>query len=88
MLSAWASWRKARIAWFSLSELDKSITRFWVGLIIALRRSAHASPDLGQTAVTLLESPQPPELSAILTTLLNELESREAHPARLPSTSC
>jgi LuxR family maltose regulon positive regulatory protein len=81
LLSAWASRCKGRIAWLSLSELDNSSTRFWVGLITALRRGAHGSPDLGQTAVALLQSPQPPELSAILTALLNELTSRETQPA-------
>src|SRR5437763_16398600 len=30
--------------------------------------------------MALLESPQPPPLSTILTALLQELESREAHP--------
>jgi LuxR family transcriptional regulator, maltose regulon positive regulatory protein len=83
LLSAWARRHRAQIAWLSLEELDKSPTRFWVGLITALRRGAHAAPDLGQTALKLLQSPQPPELSAILTALLYELESREAHPAPL-----
>ncbi len=83
LLSAWAHRRKGQIAWLSLTALDNSPTRFWVGLITALRHGAHASPDLGQTAVALLQSPQPPELPVILTALLNELESREAHPASL-----
>src|SRR5205085_2405937 len=38
---------------------------------------------LGQTAMELLQSPQPPELSTILTTLLNELASHQAPPAPL-----
>jgi LuxR family maltose regulon positive regulatory protein len=83
LLSAWARRHRGQVAWLSLEELDKSPTRFWVGLITALRRGAHAVPDLGQTALKLLQSPQPLELSAILTALLYELESREEHPAPL-----
>src|SRR5437660_11827252 len=37
LLSAWASRHQAQIAWLSLEELDTSPTRFWVGLIAALR---------------------------------------------------
>jgi len=54
-----------------------------VALITALRRGTHAAADLGQTAVTLLQSPQPPPLVACLSALLQELESHEAHAAPL-----
>ncbi len=83
LLSAWVSRCKAQIAWLSLSELDNSPTRFWVGLIAALRRGVPTFLGLGQTAMELLQSPQPPELSTILTTLLNELASHQAPPAPL-----
>ena len=83
LLATWASRRPIRVAWFSLDELDNSPTRFWVALITALRRGTHAAADLGQTAVTLLQSPQPPPLVACLSALLQELESHEAHAAPL-----
>ena len=80
LLSAWASRHTAQVAWLSLDELDTSPTRFWVSLIAALRRCERDAPSLGETAVALLQSPQPPPLTTILTVLLHELESREAHP--------
>jgi LuxR family transcriptional regulator, maltose regulon positive regulatory protein len=80
LLSAWAGRHTAQVAWLSLDELDTSPTRFWVSLIAALRRCERDAPSLGETAVALLQSPQPPPLATILTVLLHELESREAHP--------
>jgi LuxR family maltose regulon positive regulatory protein len=79
LLSAWASRQLAQVAWLSLEELDNSPTRFWVALIAALRRGPWGAPQLGETAVELLQSPQPPSLSSLLTTLLHELESREVY---------
>ena len=81
LLSAWASRHKEQVAWLSLDELDNSPTRFWVSLIEALRRCGGYGPSLGETAVALLQSPQPPPLSSCLSALLQKLESREAHPA-------
>ena len=81
LLSAWASRHTAQVAWLSLEELDNTPTRFWVALIAALRRCGRFGPSFGDTVVARLESPQPPPLSTILTVLLQELESREAHPA-------
>jgi LuxR family maltose regulon positive regulatory protein len=83
LLSTWASRRKAQVAWLSLEELDNSPTRFWVSLIAALRHCERYASSLGETAVALLQSPQPPPLTTILTALLQELESREAHPVPL-----
>jgi LuxR family maltose regulon positive regulatory protein len=81
LLSTWASQHPAQIAWLSLDELDTSSTRFWVSLIAALRRCGSYAPGLGETAVALLQSPQPPPLVTCLSTLLYELEGREAPPA-------
>ncbi len=81
LLSAWASQHTAPIAWLSLDEMDTSPTRFWVSLIAALRRCGSYAPGLGDTTVALLQSPQPPPLSACLSALLHELDSRAAHPA-------
>ena len=81
LLSAWASRRKSHVAWLALDELDTSPPRFWVALIAALRRCGRFGPSFGETVVARLQSPQPPPLSSCLSTLLQELESREAHPA-------
>jgi LuxR family transcriptional regulator, maltose regulon positive regulatory protein len=83
LLSAWAQQHQEHVAWLSLDELDNSPTRFWVALIAALRRSASAASDLGERVLEMLQSPQPPPLSSILTTLLHELEHPDAHPAPL-----
>jgi LuxR family maltose regulon positive regulatory protein len=80
LLSAWASRHGARIAWLSLDELHSSPARFWTSLIAALRRCAGCAPSLGETALALLQSPQPPPLPACLSALLHELEGWEAHP--------
>jgi LuxR family maltose regulon positive regulatory protein len=81
LLSAWAGRHTAQVAWLSLDELDNSPTRFWVSLIAARRHCGGYAQSFGETAVALLQSPQPPSPSTILTTLLQELENREAHPA-------
>ncbi len=81
LLSTWARRHEAQVAWLSLDELDTSPTRFWVALIAALRRCGGYAPGFGESAVALLESPQPPPLSTILTALLQELEGRSAPPA-------
>ena len=83
LLSAWAIRNGVQVAWLSLEERDTSPTRFWVSLIAALRRGGGYAPSFGETAVALLESPQPPPLSTILTALLQELEGRSAPPASI-----
>ena len=83
LLSAWATASSSRqeerrrttggepaCAWLSLDMLDNDTNRFWVSVIAALRTSL---PKLGETALALLHSPQPPSLSTILTNLLNEI---------------
>ena len=59
-----------RTAWLSLDEGDNEPTRFWSYLIAALQTVA---PDVGERAVRLLHSPQPPPVETVLTTLLNEI---------------
>ncbi|HEX6479731.1 MAG TPA: AAA family ATPase, partial [Ktedonobacteraceae bacterium] len=81
LLATWVRRHEAQVAWLSLEERDTSPTRFWVALIAALRRCGGCAPDFGETAVALLESPQPPPLPTILTALLQELEGRSAPPA-------
>lgn len=72
LLSAWASRQPYMVAWASLDDLDNDPTRFWVSVIKALRT---CSPAVGEVALALLHSPQPPPLSIILTSLLNDLAS-------------
>ena len=57
-------------AWLSLDSSDNQAASFWPYLIAALRTVV---PGVGAGALALLESPQPPPISAVLATLLNEL---------------
>ncbi len=78
VVSAWiasaqdaSSWSTA---WLSLNEDDNDLTRFLGYLIAALQTlpvADNANP-FGTDALTLLQSPQPPPLENILTTLLND----------------
>jgi LuxR family maltose regulon positive regulatory protein len=75
LLSAWTSRYPHQVAWLSLDELDNELTHFWVALIAALRRIVPRVPALGTVALVMLQSREPPPLSAILTALLNDLAS-------------
>jgi LuxR family maltose regulon positive regulatory protein len=73
LLSTWVvrcAGSSQKIAWLTLDELDNDPTRFWVSVITALRTCL---PEIGETALTMLPSPQPPLLSTMLTVLLNEV---------------
>ena len=61
-----------KIAWFSLDEGDNDPTRFLTYLITALNRANENEVTLGESALTMLQSPQPP-IEAILTSIINEL---------------
>jgi LuxR family transcriptional regulator, maltose regulon positive regulatory protein len=59
-------------AWLSLDQSDNHPAAFWTYLITALQS---AVPGVGASAISLLQSPQPPPIESILATLLNELNS-------------
>lgn len=59
-----------KVAWLSLDEGDSDPARFLTYLIAALRTVA---PNVGGSALGVLQAPQPPPPEAILTTLLNEI---------------
>ena len=56
-------------AWLSLDQRDNDPALFWTYLIAALQTAA---PGVGASALSLLQSPQPP-IEAVLATLLNDL---------------
>jgi LuxR family maltose regulon positive regulatory protein len=58
-------------SWLSLEELDNDPIRFWASAIAALRAGLSS---VGQTALAMLHAPEAPPLSAMLTTLLHEIE--------------
>ncbi len=73
LLSTWAYEYPHPVAWVSLDALDNNETRFWVTAIAALRTVA---PTVGEVALVMIQTSQPPPFSTILTALLNDLASQ------------
>jgi len=73
LLSAWASQNTGQAAWLSLDEQDNDSIRFWTYVIAALRRSGPRLAAVGEAALAMLHSPQPPLLTSALISLLNDL---------------
>ena len=59
-----------RAAWLSLDRADNDPASFWTYVIAALRTVASG---VGESALTLLQAPQPPPIETVLTALLNDL---------------
>ena len=56
-------------AWLSLDRSDNHPASFWAYVIAALRAAA----GIGESALALLQAPQPPPIETVLTVLLNDL---------------
>jgi len=75
LLSTWAAASASGshlVAWLSLDSRDDDPARFWRYFVTALSR---LEPGCGETALALLDSPQPPPVVTVLTTLLNDLDA-------------
>ena len=59
-------------AWLSLDRADNDPASFWTYVIAALQTVA---PGVGESALTLLQAPQPPPIETVLTALLNDLDA-------------
>ena len=59
-------------AWLSLDQRDNDPAVLWPYVVAALRTAA---PGVGHDALSLLQSPQPPPIDAVLATLLNDLNA-------------
>jgi LuxR family maltose regulon positive regulatory protein len=70
LLSEWVRQSEPPTAWLSLDEGDNDLARFWTYVIAAIQR-VHA--DVGEAALAMLRSPQPPPTKMILTDLINEI---------------
>ena len=80
LVSEWLTDCERPAAWLSLDEGDNDPTRFLIYLISALQTIA---PNVGEGVLGILQSPQPPPIEAILTTLLNEITY---HPRSISSS--
>ena len=65
--------KENRIAWLSLDEGDNDPTRFLTYFLTALNRVDGMKTAVGDEALSLLQSPQPPSAESILTSLINEI---------------
>jgi len=72
LVSEWVRRNKDKtgIAWVSLDEGDNDPVRFWDYFIAALRT---IKPTAGETALSLLHSPQPYPTESVLTALINDV---------------
>jgi LuxR family maltose regulon positive regulatory protein len=77
LVSAWIASCNRPVAWLSLDEADSDPTRFLTYLIAALRT---VSPNIGDSVLGVLQSPQPPPAEMILTSLLNEIATIPDNP--------
>jgi len=73
LLSTWANQSTSQVGWLTLDEQDNDPTRFWAYVIAALRHSGSPLSTVGEAALAMLQSPQPPLLTGALTSLINEL---------------
>ena len=81
LLSEWlaatpASERAA--GWVSLDQSDNDPEFFWSYFIRALQK---VQSEVGESALSLLHSPQPPSIESVLTTLINEIDAIEDDPS-------
>ena len=72
LVAEWAPGCGRPVAWLSLDQRDDDPSSFLTYLVAALRTIA---PEVGSEALLALQSPHPPPLEAILTTIVNELST-------------
>jgi LuxR family maltose regulon positive regulatory protein len=70
LVSEWVAGVGRPVAWLSLDEADSDPARFLAYVIAALRTIA---PGIGEGALALLQTPQPPPLESTVTALLNDI---------------
>ncbi len=70
----------SQVAWFSIDKNDNDPARFLTYFIAALNQAAGIETAVGERALKLLKSPQPPLTEAILTSLINEIAAIPESP--------
>ena len=77
LLSEWALEAGRHVAWLSLDQADNEPTRFWMYAVAALQTIREG---IGATALAALQSPQPPAMEALLTSLINDIAASGSDP--------
>lgn len=72
LVSTWATESGRPVAWLSVDEGDRDLARFIAYLVAALQT---IKPGIGEAIFATLQSPQPLQPDAILTSLLNEIST-------------
>ena len=70
LVTEWVANCERPVAWLSLDEGDNDPTQFLIYLVAALQTIA---ANTGAGILGVFQSPQPPPIESILTTLLNEI---------------
>jgi LuxR family maltose regulon positive regulatory protein len=70
LISEWIAANERPTAWLSLDEGDNDPIRFFTYFVAAIQTIA---ANVGEGALAVLQSPQPPPTESILTALLNEI---------------
>jgi LuxR family transcriptional regulator, maltose regulon positive regulatory protein len=70
LLAAWASQYPHPVAWLSLDRLDNDPLGFWITVLTALHTRF---PSVGEAALAHVQTPQPLQMTPLLTTLINDL---------------
>lgn len=68
-----ASFHPSRVAWLSLDEGDHDLTRFLTYFVAALNLMPGVEKPVGEGAMTMLQSSQPPPTGVVLAALINDL---------------
>ena len=76
LISEWVAGCGQPVAWLSLDEGDNDPPSFLAYLVAALQTIA---ANIGNGVLVILQSPQPPSIESILTTLLNEITTIPDH---------
>jgi LuxR family maltose regulon positive regulatory protein len=71
LLSEWIATTDRLVTWVSLDESDDDPTQFWIYVISALQSTGD---DLGQAALEMLNTSQPPPMEILLASLINEID--------------
>ncbi len=74
LIADWLQQLDRPSAWISLDEGDNDPVRLCAYFVAALQR---IEPDIGQTAQTMLQAPQPPPQEYLLTSLVNDIAETE-----------